>query len=129
MPFAWPCTPADQVEAFAKLAGDGATVSEIAARFGVSERTVERRLRLGNAAPELLEAYRAGHMGLECLQAFCATPDTELQLAVWEELKAQHYGPSLWQIRRLPERGPYPGHLRHRQVHRRGRVRKSPADR
>ena len=100
--------PADQVEAFAKLANDGATVAEIAARFGVSERTVERRLRLGNAAPELLEAYRAGQMGLECLQAFCATPDTELQLAVWEELKAQHYGPSLWQIRRLLNEGRIP---------------------
>ena len=100
--------PADQVEAFAKLSGDGATVAEIAARFGVSERTVERRLRLGNAAPELLEAYRAGHMGLECLQAFCATPDTELQLAVWEELKAQHYGPSVWQIRRLLNEGRIP---------------------
>ncbi len=36
--------PADQVEAFATLAGDGATVASIAARFGVAERTVEQRL-------------------------------------------------------------------------------------
>ena len=100
--------PADQVEAFAKLARDGATVAEIAARFGVSERTVEQRLRLGNAAPELLEAYRAGEIGLQCLQAFCATPDAELQRAVWAELKAQHYGPSVWQIRRLLTEGRMP---------------------
>ena len=100
--------PADQVEAFAKLARDGATVAEIAARFGVSERTVEQRLRLGNAAPELLEAYRAGEMGLQCLQAFCVTPDAELQRAVWAELKAQHYGPSVWQIRRLVTEGRMP---------------------
>ncbi len=70
--------PADQVEAFARIAHDGGTVAEIAARFGVSERTVEQRLRLGNAAPELLDAYRAGEMGLQCLQAFCVTADAEL---------------------------------------------------
>ena len=101
--------PADQVEAFAEIARDGGTVSEIAARFGVSERTVEQRLRLGNAAPELLDAYRAGEMGLQALQAFCATADAKLQLAVWEELKAQHSGPSLYQIRRLLSEGRIPG--------------------
>ena len=100
--------PADQVEAFARIAADGGTVAEIAARFGVSERTVEQRLRLGNAAPELLEAYRAGEMGLQCLQAFCVTADAKLQLAVWEELKAQHYGPSVWQVRRLMTEGRIP---------------------
>ena len=100
--------PADQVEAFARIADAGGTVAEIAARFGVSERTVEQRLRLGNAAPELLEAYRAGDMGLQCLQAFCVTTDSKLQLAVWEELKAQHYGPSVWQIRRLMTEGRMP---------------------
>ena len=100
--------PADQVEAFARIARDGGTVAEIAARFGVSERTVEQRLRLGNAAPELLDAYRAGEMGLQCLQAFCVTTDAQLQLAVWEELKAQHYGPSVWQIRRLLTEGRIP---------------------
>ncbi len=100
--------PADQVEAFAQIARDGGTVAEIAARFGVSERTVEQRLRLGNAAPELLEAYRAGELGLQALQAFCATADAKLQLAVWEELKAQHYGPSIWQIRRLLTEGRIP---------------------
>ena len=100
--------PADQVEAFARLAADGGTVAEIAARFGVSERTVEQRLRLGNSAPELLDAYRAGEMGLQSLQAFCVTADAKLQLAVWEELKAQHYGPSVWQIRRLLTEGRMP---------------------
>ena len=42
--------PADQVEAFRRLADSGSTSATIAARFGVSERTVEKRLRLGNAA-------------------------------------------------------------------------------
>ena len=47
-------------------------------------------------------------MGLQCLQAFCVTTDSKLQLAVWEELKAQHYGPSVWQIRRLMTEGRMP---------------------
>ena len=51
--------PADQVVAFSKLVQAGQSVAAIAARFGVSERVVEQRLRLGNAAPELLDTYRA----------------------------------------------------------------------
>ena len=51
--------PADQVVAFTRLADTGQSDSSIAARFGLSERLVEQRLCLGNAAPELLDAYRA----------------------------------------------------------------------
>ena len=56
--------PADQVEAFAGLAGGGATAADIAMRFGVTEKLVEQRLRLGNAAPVLLDAYREGDIDL-----------------------------------------------------------------
>ena len=62
--------PADQVQAFGALADDGASVADIAARFGVAERTVEQRLRLGNAAPELLDAYIADEIDLETLCCF-----------------------------------------------------------
>ena len=93
--------PADQVEAFAALADAGLSVSGIAARFGVSARTIEQRLRLGNAAPELLAAYRAGDMGLDALKAFAVTTDHARQLSVWEQLSQQPYGPSYWQIKRL----------------------------
>ena len=62
--------PADQVQAFSALADEGASVAGIAARFGVSERTVEQRLRLGNTAPEIIEGYRAGEIDLETLKAF-----------------------------------------------------------
>ena len=41
--------PADQVVAFNQLAQSGLTVAAVAARFGVTERLVEQRLRLGNA--------------------------------------------------------------------------------
>ena len=93
--------PADQVEAFGALALAGATAADIAARFGVSERTVEQRLRLGHAAPELLDAYRADQIDLGTLKAFAVTTDTARQLAVWEQVKDQGYRPTDWQIRRM----------------------------
>ena len=93
--------PADQVEAFGALALAGATVADIAARFGVSERVVEQRLRLGHAAPELLDAYRENAIDLETLKAFAVTTDTARQLAVWEQVKDQGYRPTGWQIRRM----------------------------
>ena len=93
--------PADQVEAFRRLADAGSTAAAIAARFGVSERTVEKRLRLGNAAPVLLEAYRAGEIDLETLMAFAVTTDQARQSAVWETVGQQGYRPGAWQIKRL----------------------------
>ena len=78
--------PSDQVVAFARLAASGVTVATIAARFGVSERTVEQRLRLGNVAPELIEAYRAEVIDLKTLMAFAVTTDHARQRAVWERV-------------------------------------------
>ncbi len=93
--------PADQVVAFSRLAQDGATVAAIAARFGVTERLVEQRLRLGNAAPELLNAYRADEIDLETLKAFSVTTDHDRQRAIWEKVSGQGYRPAAWQVKRL----------------------------
>ena len=93
--------PGDQVEAFRRLADAGSTAAAIAGRFGISERTVEKRLRLGNAAPVLLEAYRAGEIDLDTLMAFAVTTDQAHQTAVWETVSQQGYRPGAWQIKRL----------------------------
>ena len=93
--------PADQVQAFGTLADAGASVADIAARFGVSERTVEQRLRLGNAAPEILDAYREGAIDLETLKAFAVTVDRTRQLSVWERVSEQGYRPAAWQVKRI----------------------------
>ena len=93
--------PADQVIAFTKLAESGVTVAAIAARFGMSERLVEQRLRLGNAAPELLDAYRTDNIDLETLKAFAVTTDHRRQLAVWAQVANQGYRPAAWQVKRL----------------------------
>ena len=78
--------PADEVEAFAQLVRDGSTAAEIAARFGMAERTVEQRLRLGNVSPMLIQAYRDGETNLETLMAFALTTDRKLQEQVWLNL-------------------------------------------
>ena len=104
-----PMHPADQVTAFAKLVDAGQSVSAIAARFGASERIVEQRLRLGNAAPELLDAYRADEIDLEVLKAFAVTTDRERQMAVWEQVSAQGYRPSAGQVKRLLTEERVPG--------------------
>ena len=101
--------PADQAEAFGRLAAGGASVAAIAARFGVSERVVEQRLRLGNTAPALLDAYRAGALDLDTVQAFAVTADTARQMAVYEELRAGRVRPSPWQVRRMLTEDRVPG--------------------
>ena len=93
--------PADQVVAFSTLADAGVTVAAIAARFGVSERIVEQRLRLGNAAPQLLDAYRAEDIDLETLKAFAVTTDHDRQRAIWDQVSAQGYRPTAWQVKRM----------------------------
>ena len=101
--------PADQVIAFTKLADAGLSVGSIAARFGTSERLVEQRLRLGNVAPDLLDAYRADEIDLEVLKAFSVTPDHARQMAAWEQVAGQGYRPSAWQVKRLLTEDRIPG--------------------
>ena len=101
--------PADQAQAFGRLAAGGASAAAIAARFGVSERVVEQRLRLGNAAPALLDAYRAGALDLDTVQAFAMTADPARQMAVYEEMRTGHVRPSPWQVRRRLAEGRVPG--------------------
>ena len=79
--------PADQVRAFRRLADEGATVEEIAARFGMGERTVQKRLRLGGLADEILDAYRAGELNFDTAQAFAITADADFQRTVFHSLK------------------------------------------
>lgn len=78
--------PADEFEAFAQLADRGDAAEDIAARFGVTARHVEQRMRLSRVAPELLAAYRAGELALDGLMAFTVTDDHAKQLQVYGSL-------------------------------------------
>ena len=86
--------PADQVVAFSRLAADGATTEQIAARFGVAERTVQKRVRLGGLSEEIVDAYREGRINTDTAEAFAVTADTEFQRNIFKGLaeSGQLYG-------------------------------------
>jgi ParB family chromosome partitioning protein len=83
--------PADEYVSMAALIEAGQPVEAVAIRFGVSEKHVRQRLRLGKVAPELLGAFRAGALSLEVLTAFTLGADHAAQLAVWRQVKDQSY--------------------------------------
>jgi ParB family chromosome partitioning protein len=78
--------PADQFEAWRDLTDKGATPGDIAARFGVAESTVRKRMALARVSPRIFDHYRQGDLDLEALQAFTITDDHALQDSVWEGL-------------------------------------------
>jgi ParB family chromosome partitioning protein len=83
--------PADEYAAMAALIDAGSTIELVAARFGVPEQRVKQRLRLGKLAPELLDAYRCGVVSLDIIMAFTLGANHAAQLAVWHQVKDQHY--------------------------------------
>jgi ParB family transcriptional regulator, chromosome partitioning protein len=82
--------PADEFEAFAKLADAGQTPEQIAERFGTTTRHVRQMLKLGNADARLLRDFRAGELSLDCLTAFAITDDRKRQMKVYRSLKDSH---------------------------------------
>ncbi len=81
-----PMHPADQFEAFRDLIDNGASVADVAARFGITETAVKQRLRLARVSPTILAAYRAGDLTLEQTQAFAVSDDHAAQDRVLSEL-------------------------------------------
>ena len=77
--------PADQFEAFAKLAREGTSPDEIGARFGVTPAFVQQRLKLASVSSRLVAVYRKGGMTLEQLTAFTLSDDHKTQEEVWFE--------------------------------------------
>jgi len=84
-----PMHPADEFEAFSALLESGKSAADIAARFGVTEEVVMRRLALARVHPSLIKKYRKGALTLETLQAFTLTDDHDLQQQVSRQIEAQ----------------------------------------
>ena len=81
--------PADEFEAFARLIDGGATIEEVATRFGTSPINVERRMKLGKLHPDLLTLYREGCMTLEACKALTLTSDHARQWQAWEATETE----------------------------------------
>lgn len=97
--------PADQADAFAKLAADGMSTADIAARFGLADRTVSQRLKLAKVAPEIVARYRAGELDLEQVEAFAISDDQAAQLKYFTSaLKQKRKDESLRDAWQLSER-------------------------
>ncbi|MEG8223222.1 ParB/RepB/Spo0J family partition protein [Sphingomonas sp. HH69] len=93
--------PADEAQAFAALVAGGATVEDVARRFGLTVRFVEGRLRLATLAPVVFEALASGQITLDIAKAFGATSDQEIQARVFEQLSSAYYAPNPDSIRRM----------------------------
>jgi ParB family chromosome partitioning protein len=83
--------PADEFVAMAALIDAGEAIEAVATRFGVSEKHVKQRLRLGKLAPDLLDEFRAGEITLEVVTAFTLGADHAAQLAAWRQVKDNSY--------------------------------------
>ena len=81
-----PMHPADQFEAFRDLVESGSTPADIAARFGIAESAVKKRLRLARVSPTVFDAYRKGDLSLEHVQAFAIVDDHDAQDRVFADL-------------------------------------------
>jgi ParB family chromosome partitioning protein len=90
--------PCDQCDAFAALAEAGATIAEIAQRYGLTERVVEQRLKLATVSPRIREQYRAGKASLDQMMALTLTDDIGRQDQLWF---AASPPPDAYAIRRL----------------------------
>lgn len=75
--------PADEFEAFKALIDEGKGVEDVAARFGVSVLTVQRRLKLSALSPKLLTLYREDGINLDQLMALTLSDDHEVQERTW----------------------------------------------
>ncbi|MXO71819.1 ParB/RepB/Spo0J family partition protein [Alteraurantiacibacter buctensis] len=93
--------PADEAQAFASLIEQGASVEEVARRFGVTVRFVEGRLRLATLAPVVFDALAAGEITLDMAKAFGATSDQVIQARVFGEVTTGYYAPHPDSIRRM----------------------------
>ena len=93
--------PADEAEAFAALIDGGASIEEVARRFGLTLRFVEGRLRLSQLAQAVFEALGKGEITLDLAKAYGATSDQQIQLQVFEQVTGGYYAPTPDSVRRM----------------------------
>jgi ParB family chromosome partitioning protein len=91
-----PLHPADEFDAFKALIDEGKGIEDVAARFGVSVLTVQRRLKLAAVSPKLLDMYRAddGTINLDQLMALAVSDDHAAQERAWDEAQPWDRAPA-----------------------------------
>ncbi|MCA9404666.1 MAG: ParB N-terminal domain-containing protein, partial [Candidatus Omnitrophica bacterium] len=85
--------PADEFEAFRELVDNGIPAADVAARFGVTETVVLKRLKLARVSPVILAAYREDELTLAQVMAFTVTDDHKAQEQVLDDLSPYRRNP------------------------------------
>jgi len=78
--------PADEFEAFKLMLAEGKSIDDVAASFHVTPLVVKQRLQLANVAPEFIDLYRKGKVGMDVMKALALTTDHAAQRRVWKEV-------------------------------------------
>ena len=86
--------PADEFEAFKAMIDGGKGIEDVAARFGVSVLTVQRRLKLSALSPKLLALYRQDGINLDQLMALAISDDHVAQERAWFDAQPWERSPA-----------------------------------
>ena len=78
-----PMCAADQAIAFRLLLEEGRSIDYVASLFSISTLAVQRRLKIANVSPKLLDVYRDDGMSTEQIQALALCDDHEKQEHLW----------------------------------------------
>lgn len=66
--------PMDEAEAFARMLQNGASIDDVAAKTGLSEQTIRRRVALADLCEEVKDAVRKGEVPLGSAEALTFAP-------------------------------------------------------
>ena len=102
--------PADMFAAFSALIEQGLSVDAVALRFGITEQTVHRRMRLGRLSPVVLDAFREGRISEEAAKAFSIVSDHAAQERVLSDIESRAAFPGAHTIRNMLTQGDVPVH-------------------
>ncbi|TPI13047.1 ParB/RepB/Spo0J family partition protein [Mesorhizobium sp. B4-1-3] len=88
-----------QWETFSRLIGQGRTIADVAATFGITEHQVKRILALGDLLPKIREAYRREEIDTETVRHL--TMASKTQQKDWLALFADpdQHAPRGWQLK------------------------------
>ncbi len=70
--------PADKA-----LMGQGKSVEDVAAAFGVTPLVVKRRMKLATVSPKLVAQFRENKIGLDCLMVLASVDEHDKQEQTW----------------------------------------------
>lgn len=85
--------PDDQCTAFAALIEQGLSAEDVAARFGVTPKVVQQRLKLASVSPALRRLYRQDRIDTAQIMALALVDDHAAQEAAWVGLPEWNRGP------------------------------------